>query len=77
MKRMVAVVAALMIAPAALAYQVTGTVVEVTDAKIVVDKDGEKFDMARGKDTKGAAKKGDKVTVQYKMQATTVEVKKK
>jgi len=78
MKRFIGVFAVLMlIAPAAMAYQVTGPVVEVSDTKIVVDKDGEKHEMAVTKDTKGVAKikKGDKVTVQYKMTATSVEVK--
>jgi hypothetical protein len=72
------IVALLLVAPAAMAYQVTGTVVEVTDTKIVVDKDGEKHDMARTQSTKssGAVKKGDKVTVQYNMTATSIEVKK-
>jgi hypothetical protein len=79
MKRSFTLAAALfLIVPAAMAYQVTGPVVEVTDTKIVVDKDGEKHEIARTKDTKvtGAVKKGDKVTVQYKMTATSIEVKK-
>ena len=79
MKRSLAVFAALALAaPVAMAYQVTGTVVEVSDSKIVVDKDGEKHEMARTKETKtsGAVKKGDKATVQYKMTATNIEVKK-
>lgn len=78
MKRSLAVFAALALAaPVAMAYQVTGTVVEVSDTKIVVDKDGEKHEMARTKETKtsGAVKKGDKATVQYKMTATNIEVK--
>jgi hypothetical protein len=78
MKRFIGVFAVLMlISPAAMAYQVTGSVVEATETKIVVDKDGEKFEMAVTKDTKGAGKvkKGDKVTVQYKMTATSIEAK--
>lgn len=78
MKRFIGVFAVLMlVAPAAMAYQVTGPVIEVTESKIVVDKDGEKWELARTKDTKttGAVKKGDKVTVQYKMTATSIEVK--
>lgn len=66
MKRFIGVFAVLMlVAPAAMAYQVTGPVIEVTDAKIVVDKDGEKREVARTNDTKttGAVKKGAKVTV--------------
>ena len=58
-------------------YQVTGPVVEVTDAKIVVQKDKEKWEIARTGDTKttGQPKVGDKVTVHYTMTAASVEVK--
>lgn len=78
MKRHTAVFAMLMLAaPAALAYQVTGPVLEVTDTKIVVQKDKEKWEIARDKDTKvtGELKKGARVTIQYRMTATSVEVK--
>ncbi len=58
-------------------YQVTGPVVSVTDAVIVVDKAGEKFEIARTKDTKvvGELKAGTKVTVKYTMTATTIEAR--
>lgn len=64
-------------APAAKSYQVTGKVLEVTDTKIVVEnKDGEKWEIARTADTKGAtAKAGDKVTIKYTMSAVSVETK--
>jgi FKBP-type peptidyl-prolyl cis-trans isomerase (trigger factor) len=78
MKRSCIAFAALMLAtPAAFAYQVTGPVLEVTDTKIVVEKDKEKWEIARDKDTKGAkaVKKGDRVTIQYRMTATSIEVK--
>jgi len=78
MKRSLAVaVAAMFVSSAAFAYQVTGPVLEVTDTKIVVEKDKEKWEIARDKDTKGAkdVKKGDRVTIQYRMTATEVEVK--
>ena len=77
MKRSTAVIAALLFGTAAHAYQVTGPVLEVTDSKIVVQKDKEKWEIARDKETKGAAniKKGDRVTVQYRMIATEVESK--
>ena len=80
MKRLVAVggFAALVLAVApAFAYQVTGPVLEVTDTKIVVEKDKEKWEIARDKDTKvsGNLKKGSRVTVQYKMTATAIDVK--
>ena len=78
MKRSIAVFAALMLAaPMAMAYQVTGPVLEVTDTKIVVEKDKEKWEIARDKDTKvtGELKKGSKVTIQYRMTATSIESK--
>ncbi len=58
-------------------YQVTGPVLEVTDSAIVVQKGSEKWELARTPDTKvtGELKKGEKVTVQYKMTATSIEVK--
>jgi len=73
-------VLALAAAPAFAAeksYQVTGPVVSVTDTVIVVDKAGEKFEIARTKDTKvtGDLKVGTKVTVKYTMTATTIEAK--
>ena len=79
MKRTARLLAALMmlVAPAALAYQVTGPVLEVTDTKIVVEKDKEKWEIARDKDTKvtGDLKKGSRVTIQYRMTATAIEVR--
>ena len=58
-------------------YQVTGPIVEVTDAKIVVMKGKEKFEIARGADTKvtGELKVGVKVTIEYAMTAKTIEAK--
>jgi hypothetical protein len=77
MKRSIAVAVAMLFAGAALAYQVTGPVLDVTDTKIVVEKNKEKWEIARDKDTKGAKdiKKGDRVTVQYTMTATEIENK--
>ena len=78
MKRFVAGFAVLMLAsPLALAYQVTGPVLEVTDTKIVVEKDKEKWEIARDKNTKvtGDLKKGSRVTIQYNMTATAIEVR--
>ena len=59
-------------------YQVTGPVVEVRDDAIVVQKGKEKWEIARTSDTKttGEPKKGEKVTVHYKMTATSIEAKK-
>jgi len=61
---------------AAKSYQFTG-VVKASDAgSLTVEKSAKEtwqFDI--GKDTKGTAKVGDKVTVYYKMVATEVESK--
>jgi hypothetical protein len=58
-------------------YQATGPVLEVTDTKIVIQKDTEKWEFARSADTKvtGELKVGSKITIQYTMNATSVEVK--
>ena len=78
MKKLAAVAVVLaFVAPAALAYQVTGPVVELTDTKIVVEKGKEKWEISRDKDTKvtGDLKKGSKVTIEYKVSADKIEVK--
>jgi hypothetical protein len=58
-------------------YQVTGPVLEVRDDVIVVQKGKEKWEIARAADTKvkGDLKVGAKVTIEYRMTATTVEAK--
>lgn len=58
-------------------YQVTGPVLELTDSVITVEKGKDKWQLARDKDTKvtGDLKVGAKVTIEYRMTATTVEVK--
>ena len=58
-------------------YQVTGPVLDVTDDVITVEKGKDKWEIGRNKDTKinGDLKKGSKVTIQYKMTASSVEVK--
>ena len=58
-------------------YQVTGPVVDVKDDQIVVKKGTENWEIARDKDTKttGEIKKGDRVTIKYKMTATNIESK--
>lgn len=57
-------------------YQVTGPVLEVKDDVIVVQKGKEKWEIARDKTTKvtGDLKVGAKVTIQYQMKATEIEV---
>jgi hypothetical protein len=59
-------------------YQVTGPVLEVKDDLVVVQKGKEKWEIARDKATKvtGDLKVGAKVTIQYQMKATEIEVKK-
>jgi len=58
-------------------YQVTGPVLELKDDVIVVQKGQDKWEIARGKDTKvtGDLKVGSKVTIEYRMTATAIEVK--
>ena len=58
-------------------YQVTGPVLEVKNDVIVVQKGKEKWEIARDKTTKvtGDLKVGAKVTIQYQMKATEIEVK--
>jgi hypothetical protein len=58
-------------------YQVTGPVLEVRDDVIVVMKGKEKWEIARTPETKvtGELKVGAKVTIEYRMTATTIEVK--
>jgi hypothetical protein len=75
------VVAAVVLGSSALAvddYQVTGPVLELTDAKIVVQKGSEKWAIARTPDAKvtGDLKVGAKVTIHYTMTAKSIEVKK-
>jgi hypothetical protein len=82
MKRLVLVLALVAFAAPALAaqpktYQVTGPVLELTADTITVQKGSEKWEIARTADTKvtGELKKGEKVTIEYRMVAASVEVK--
>jgi hypothetical protein len=82
MKRSIVFAAALLATSVAFAagktYQATGPVLDVTNDTIVVDKgkDG-KWEIVRDANTKvkGDLKKGAKVTVEYRMVATDVDVK--
>ncbi len=58
-------------------YQVTGPVLEVKGDVIVVQKGKEKWEITKGADTKvtGDLKVGSKVTIEYKMNAVSIEVK--
>ena len=64
-------------AAAVKTYQVTGPVLEVTDDHITVQKGTEKWEVARDGSTKvtGDLKVGAKVTIEYRMTATSVDVK--
>ena len=58
-------------------YQVTGPVLELTNDMIVVQKGKDRWEIARGADVKvtGDLKVGSKVTIEYRMNAATIEVK--
>jgi hypothetical protein len=58
-------------------YQWTGTVVEVDDDHIIVQKGNDKWEFSHDKDTKkaGEIKAGAKVTIKYLMKATSIEGK--
>lgn len=62
---------------AAKTYQYTGAVTSADAKQINVDKNGDVWEFAIDGDTKGTldAKKGDKVTVTYRMYATKIEKK--
>ena len=59
-------------------YQVTGKVLEVQNDLIIVQKDDEKWEISRDAATKvtGELKVGAKVTIEYRMAAAKVDVKK-
>lgn len=58
-------------------YQVTGPVLEVTSDMVAVQKGSDRWEISLGPDTKvtGDLKVGSKVTVEYRMAATKVDVK--
>ncbi|MGZ5381828.1 MAG: hypothetical protein ACXWFQ_08200 [Thermoanaerobaculia bacterium] len=80
MFRVLAPAAFLLFATGALAvddFQVTGNVTEKTADSITVMKGTERFQIAIDKDTKmtGDVKVGGKVTIKYKMHASSIEAK--
>ena len=83
MKRLLGLlIASFFVATAAIAaepkdYQVTGPLLDVKEDIIVVQKGDEKWEIGRDKGTKikGDLKKGSRVTVQYKMTASSIDVK--
>ncbi len=80
-KAIVLAVALLLVAAISFAavktYQVTGPVLAVTADSITVQKGTEKWEIAReaGTKVKGDPKVGSKVTIEYRMIATDVDVK--
>ncbi len=76
-----ALVAIVLVAPAQAAapktYQVTGPVLELTPDMIVVMKGKDRWEIARDAGTKvtGDLKVGAKVTIEYRMTATAIDVK--
>jgi hypothetical protein len=58
-------------------YQVTGPVVSVSDSAITVKKGNDNWEIAKSAETKstGDVKVGDKVTIMYRMSATSIEAK--
>jgi hypothetical protein len=78
--RILAPAAFLLFTTAAVAvddFQVTGNVTEKTADSITVMKGKERFQIATDKDTKmtGDVKVGGKVTIKYKMHASSIEAK--
>src|SRR5262249_832146 len=73
----VALGASASLAASAKTYQVTGPVVSVSPDMIVVMKGKDKWELGRDSATKMTAepKVGDKVTIEYRMVATSVEAK--
>jgi hypothetical protein len=70
-------VAAVAFAAGPKTYQVTGPVLEVTADVIAVQKGKDRWEIGRDAATKvtGDLKVGSKVTIEYTMKATAVEVK--
>jgi len=71
------VVALLLGASPAMANKITGSVSEFSATNVVVKKGRQKLDIARDASTRveGDLRKGAKVTVEYTMSATSIEVK--
>ena len=80
---LLALVVAILIVPAfstaaaVKTYQVTGPVLESSNDMIAVQKGKDRWEIARDSSTKvtGDLKVGSKVTIEYRMAATSVEVK--
>jgi hypothetical protein len=74
---LVLLAASVALAAAPKTYQVTGPVLEVTSDMVAVQKGSDRWEIALGPETKvtGDLKVGSKVTVEYRMTATKVDVK--
>ncbi len=72
-----ALLVASLVSAAGKTYQVTGPVLDVKDNMIVVQKGNEKWELERDANTKvtGDLKVGERVTIEYRMIATSVTVK--
>jgi hypothetical protein len=72
-----ALVAVPLFAAAPKTYQVTGPILAITDDIITVQKGQEHWEIARDASVKvtGELKVGAKVTIEYRMSATSIEVK--
>ncbi len=72
-----ALIVAAELSAATKTYQVTGPVLEVSGDMIAVQKGKDRWEIARDGSTKvtGDLKVGSKVTIEYRMTATSVEVK--
>ena len=66
-----------LLAAGANSYQVTGPVLDASNSMIAVQKGKDRWEIARDSATKvdGDLKVGSKVTIQYRMIATSIEVK--
>ena len=77
MRTVILMGAAALSAAATKTYQVTGPVLEVSGDMIAVQKGKDRWEIARDSSTKvtGDLKVGSKVTIEYRMTATSVDVK--
>ena len=69
---------ALALGAPAKTYQVTGPILEVRSDMIAVQKGNDRWEIARDASTAvrgGNLKVGEKVTIEYRMSATSIEVK--
>jgi hypothetical protein len=70
-------ISVLLVSAGAKTYQVTGSVLDIKGDVVTVQKGTEKWEITLDKSTKvtGDLKVGSKVTIEYEMKATTIDVK--